>query len=175
MSRRGYLDLTPTELLGRRYAAWGLGLSVLPPLLTSCHTVDYLCQSHWDGNLSPITSLWALSPWTLPIALVMAGGLGMALVGAVLLVRGRHFVSADPLQSAAFGICAVSLLAILAVGGLGYFVCDAISPGFAYSPDGWVMTAWLLPQAVLIAVYLGGAALAVSTALRSPAHAVETA
>jgi len=34
MSKRSYLDLTPTELLARQHVVWGLGLFAIPALLT---------------------------------------------------------------------------------------------------------------------------------------------
>src|SRR5262249_15583274 len=84
MRKRGYLDLTPTELLARRYVVWGVGLFAVPSLLTSCHTLNYLCQARWDGGALSLVTLWAPFPWMLPIALVMFGGLGMCMLGAVL-------------------------------------------------------------------------------------------
>jgi len=166
MARRAYLDLTPAELLARRYVVWGLGLFAMPPLLTSCHFGDYLCQAHWGGDVSPLVSLWALFPWLLPIALVMLGGLGMAALGGIVLLPARHSTHAwvDPIQTVAFRTCAGSLLAILLVGGFGYVVCDALSPGFFYSEVPTARTAWLASQAVWIAVYLAGAVLTLSAA-----------
>jgi len=166
MSKRSYLDLTPTELLARQHVVWGLGLFAIPALLTSCHTGHYLCVAHWDGSVSPLISLWALFPWTLPIALAMAGGLGMAGLGVILLISGKYVPGADPLQTAAFRTCVGSLLAILVIGGFGYFICNAIHPGFLYAPNAGVKNAWLLPQALLLVVYLTGAALTLSATRR---------
>src|SRR5262245_46295015 len=89
MNSRDYLDLTPTELTARRYVAWGSCLRALPRLRTLCHVGHYLCQARWDGDVSPLIALWAVFPWMLPVALVALGGLGMAMLGGVLLLRER--------------------------------------------------------------------------------------
>jgi hypothetical protein len=83
--RRGYLDLTPAALLGRRYIVWGLSLAATTPLLTFCHVGNYLCQANWHGEISPLLALWPLFPWMLPIALAALGGLGTCLTGGVML------------------------------------------------------------------------------------------
>jgi hypothetical protein len=51
----------------------------------------------------------------------------------------------------------VGLLGVFAVGYPGYFVFDAIWPGYYYSPIATGKNAWLLAQAFFIAVYLAGA------------------
>src|SRR5262245_48753113 len=149
MTARTYLDLKPMELLGRRYVLWGFSLSAAPPLLTSCHFGDYLCQARWDGDVSPVVSAWALFPWLVPIALSVLGGLGMAVLGGILLLSGRHATrcAIDPVPTAAFRICAGSLIAILLIGGLGYVAYDAISPGFYYAAAAAERKAWLISQA----------------------------
>jgi len=96
----------------------------------------------------------------------MAGGLGMAGLGVILLIRGKCLPGVDPLQTAAFRACVGSLLAILVIGSFGYFVCNAIHLSFVYAPNAVVKNAWLLPQAFLIVVYLTGAALNLSATRR---------
>ena len=167
MSRRGYLDLTPMELLGRQYVVWGLGLFTLPPLLTSCHTAHYLCQAHGAGDVSPIVSLWVIFPWTLPIMLVMLAGLGMSFAGGALLLSGRHLSGLDRIETIAFRTCVGTVLAILFVGGFGYFLCDVVSPGFYYASATAVKSAWLASQALLTGVYLGTLALTFGAAWRA--------
>src|SRR5262249_29383009 len=117
MRRRGYLDLTPTEFLARRYVVWGGGLFAMPSLPTSCHTLNDLCQARWDRGALSLVTLWALFPWMLPIALVMFGGLGMCMLGGVLfLSAGQSGGALYTVQTAAFRMCVGSLLAILLLG-----------------------------------------------------------
>ena len=54
-----------------------------------------------------------------------------------------------------FGVLA--LLGVFAVGYPGYFVFDAIRPGYCYSPITVGKNAWLLGQALFIAIYFAGA------------------
>jgi hypothetical protein len=163
MSKRTYLDITPTELLGRQHITWGLALFLLPSLLTSCHTASNLCLTRWDGSVSPLISLWALFPWMLPIALVMAGGLGMVIIGGVLLDKGRRLQSVDLLRAAAFRTSVGSLLATLVIGAFGYFALDQISPGFLYARSAGVKNAWLILQSVPPVIYLIASVLTLGT------------
>ena len=84
MRRRGYLDLTPTELRARRVVFAGLTLFVLPPLLTLCHLHQFVCQATWDSGLTSFVVLAPLFPWVAGVALLMLGGLITALLGGVL-------------------------------------------------------------------------------------------
>jgi hypothetical protein len=158
MPGRKYIDLTPKELLARQFIVWGLGFSFLPPLLTSCHFGNYLCQTSWHGDVSPLVTLWSLFPWMLPVAVAAVGGLGLVALGAMLLAISDTAV--EPLQSVAFQLCAGGLFAILLVGGFGYFIWDAALPGFYRAEAASARNAWLLSQAVFLGVYVTGAALA---------------
>jgi len=62
--------------------------------------------------------------------------------------------------SAALWLCVLGLLGVFAVGYPGYFVFDAIWPGYYYSPIAVAKNAWLLGQALFMAVYLLGMMLA---------------
>ena len=95
MSRCNYIDLTPKELLARRYIVWGLGFLFLPSLLTSCHFGDYLCRASWRGGVSLFVTLVSVFPWMIPVAVAAAGGFGLTALGAVLLA------AADPAKAAA--------------------------------------------------------------------------
>jgi hypothetical protein len=57
----------------------------------------------------------------------------------------------------ALPLCVIGLLGVFAVGYPGYFVFDAIWPGYYYSPIAAGKNAWLLAQAFFIAVYFAGA------------------
>ena len=59
------------------------------------------------------------------------------------------------------------LLGVFAVGYPGYFVFDAIWPGYYYSPVAAGKNAWLLGQALFIVAYFAGAILAFNTVRRA--------
>jgi len=164
MPGRKYVDLRPRELLARQHIVWGLGLSFVPPLLTSCHFGNYLCQTSWHGDASPLLTMWSLFPWMMPVAVAAVGGLGLIALGAMLLAISDTAV--EPLQSVAFRLCAGSLFAILLVGGFGYFIWEAALPGFYHAQAASARNAWLLSQAVFLGVFVIGAALAFIGACR---------
>ena len=73
--------------------------------------------------------------------------------------RASQETSAVAESSAALWLCVIGLLGVFAVGYPGYFVFDAIWPGYYYSPCTVGKNAWLLGQALFIAVYFAGALL----------------
>jgi len=73
----------------------------------------------------------------------------------------------DEANSAALTLCIVGLLGVFAVGYPGYFVFDAIWPSFYYSPVAVGKNAWLLAQALFIAVYFAGTIFAFNTVRRA--------
>ena len=169
MSRRSYIDLTPNELLARRYIVWGLAFLFLPSLLTSCHFGDYLCRASWHGGVSLLVTLWSMFPWMIPVAVAAAGGFGLTALGAVLLAAADPAKAADePLHAVAFWICIGSLFAILAVGGFGYLLFEAISPGFYYARSETMRLVWLTVQLFFVSLYLIGVLLTLSPVVRHP-------
>jgi hypothetical protein len=64
-------------------------------------------------------------------------------------------------------LCIVGLLGIFAVGYAGYFVFDAIWPSFYYAPIAEGKNAWLLSQAVCVALYLAGVIMMFNTERRA--------
>lgn len=107
-------------------------------------------------------SLWWACPWTLSVAAVQAGGLGMVALG--LAQMSASYVSCHPSTSnrPALILCIFGLLGVFAVGYPGYFFFDAIWPGFYYSPVAVGKNAWLLGQALFIAFYFVGTILMTS-------------
>ena len=103
-------------------------------------------------------TLWWACPWTLSVAAVQAGGLGMVALGVTRMVTARLVPNAfkAPESSAALLLCIAGLLGVFAVGYAGYFVFDAIWPSFYYSPIILAKNEWLLRQAFFIAVYFTG-------------------
>jgi len=147
--------------VGAQFAKWGLGLFIFGVFLTFGIVAHYCAGSRWPNGalfMQNITLWWAC-PWTLSVASVQAGGLGMVALGLSRLMAGRVSPddSASPENSIALPLCIVGLLGVFAVGYPGYFVFDAIWPSFYYSPITVGKNAWLLGQALFIAVYFTGA------------------
>ena len=146
--------------LGARFAKWGLGLFIFGVFLTFGIIAHYCAGSRWPNGvlfMQNITLWWA-RPWTLSVAAVQAGGLGMVALGLTRLLAGRLSAndSSGADSHAALRLCIVGLLGVFAIGYPGYFVFDAIWPSFYYSPIAVGKNAWLLGQAFFIAVYFAG-------------------
>lgn len=91
------------------------------------------------------------------MAAVQAGGLGMVAVGVARLAAARVSPS-DQAEQGATGLwlCIAGLLGVFAVGYPGYFAFDAVWPSFYYSPVAAGKNAWLLGQALFMAIYFAG-------------------
>jgi hypothetical protein len=146
--------------LGMQFTKWGLGLFIFGVFLSFGIIAHYCAGSRWPNGvlfMQNITLWWAC-PWTLSVAAVQAGGLGMVALGLSRMMAGRVSPSnsLNPENSIALGLCIVGLLGVFAVGYPGYFVFDAMWPSFYYSPIPVDKNAWLLGQAFFIAVYFAG-------------------
>jgi hypothetical protein len=146
--------------LGAQFTKWGLGLFIFGVFLTFGIIAHYCSGSRWPNGalfMQNITLWWAC-PWTLSVAAVQAGGLGMVALGLTRLLAAHLWQNqqADTDSSSALFLCVVGLLGVFAVGYPGYFVFDAIWPSFYYSPIAVGKNAWLLGQAFFIAVYFVG-------------------
>ncbi|MHB0771639.1 hypothetical protein [Bradyrhizobium sp. 5.13L] len=147
-------------MLGRRFAKWGLGFFVFGLFLTFGVIGHYCVGASADvGELfSRNVTLWWACPWTLSVAIVQGGGLGMVALGLTLLAAGEAVSTGDG-RSLALQLCIVGLLGVFAVGYPGYFVFNLIWPNFYYQPDLAGKNAWLLGQTFFFAVYFTGALL----------------
>jgi hypothetical protein len=162
--------------MGARFAKWGLGLFVFGIFLTLGIIAHYCVGSRWPNGeifMQNITLWWAC-PWTLSVAAVQAGGLGMVALGLTRMLAAS--VSHDPgaQNSAALTLCIAGLLGVFAVGYPGYFVFDAIWPSFYYSPVMSAKNLWLLGQAFFIALYFTGMMLALNDARHALAQFATT-
>src|SRR5262245_99589 len=146
---------------GTRFAKWGLGLFIFGVFLTLGIIAHYCAGARWPtGDLFKANiTLWWACPWTLSVAAVQAGGLGMVALGLTRLLAARLSPSDVPqaAEPRALWLCIIGLLGVFAVGYPGYFVYDAIWPSFFYSPIAKGKNVWLLSQAFFIAVYFAGA------------------
>jgi hypothetical protein len=147
--------------LGVRFAKWGLGLFIFGVFLTFGIIAHYCAGSRWPNGalfMQNITLWWAC-PWTLSVAAVQAGGLGMVALGLTQISAARILSHRTKHGSNALWLCIVGLFGVFAVGYPGYFVFDAIWPSFYYSPVPAGKNLWLLSQAFFIGVYFVGAVL----------------
>ena len=153
-------------VIGARFAKWGLGLFVFGVFLTFGIIGHYCSGARWPTGEEFIRNmtLWWACPWTLSVAAVQAGGLGMVAIGLTRTVAARVSPRDPGVEgTTALWLCIVGLLGVFAVGYPGYFVFDAIWPAFFYSPVAAGKNAWLLGQAFFIAVYFAGAVLMFNT------------
>jgi hypothetical protein len=153
--------------LGARFTKWGLGLFLFGVFLSFGVIGHYCTGSRWNNGtvfMQNITLWWAC-PWTLSVAVVQAGGLGMVALGLAHIVARRASTrpATDEMNTSPVTLCIVGLLGVFAVGYPSYFVFDAIWPSFYYSPIAAGKNAWLLSQAFFIGVYLVGAVLMFNT------------
>jgi hypothetical protein len=170
-SRRSETDTGRTPMnVGARFAKWGLGLFIFGVFLTFGIIAHYCAGSRWPNGalFMQNISLWWACPWTLSVAAVQAGGLGMVAIGLTLMLAARVSSTHPSVEgSAALWLCIVGLLGVFAVDYPGYFVFDAIWPSFYYSPVAAGKNAWLLGQAFFIALYFAGTILAFNTVRRA--------
>ncbi|TIN48122.1 MAG: hypothetical protein E5Y32_05500 [Mesorhizobium sp.] len=155
--------------IGARFAKWGLGLFLFGVFLTFGIVAHYCVGARWPTGemfMQNITLWWAC-PWPLSVAAVQAGGLGMVAMGLTGWWRGSPQKNAGAEGSAALWFCVIGLLGVFAVGYPGYIVFDAVWPGYYYSPIKAGKNAWLLGQALFIAIFFSGALLMVGKVWRS--------
>src|SRR5262245_32857938 len=148
----------------------GLGLFIFGVFLTFGIIGHYCGGARWPTGeqfLKNIT-LWYACPWTLSVAAVQAGGLGMVALGLAQIVAVRATPrDAEGGSALPLWLCVIGLLGVFAVGYPGYFVFDAIWPSFYYSPVAGGKNAWLLWQAFFIAVYFVGTVMMFNTVRRA--------
>jgi hypothetical protein len=162
--------------LGARFAQWGLGLFVFGLFLTFGIIGHYCVGASADAGelFKRNVTLWWACPWTLSVAIVQGGGLGMVALGLTLLVadRAARDEGGSPL---ALKLCIVGLLGVFAVGYPGYFVFNSIWPNFYYMPNIAGKNVWLLGQTFFFAIYFTGAVLAFYDARKTLTRVAVTA
>jgi hypothetical protein len=133
-----------------QFIKWGLGLFIFGVFVSLGPIGHYCMGARWplgEEFLKNIT-LWWGCPWTLAVAALQIGGLGMVALGLARLFAARLSTNdlARPMTPIALLLCVVGLLGVFVVGYPGYFVFDAIWPSFYYSPVVVGKNAWLLPR-----------------------------
>lgn len=153
--------------VGARFAKWGLGFFVFGVFLTFGVIGHYCVGASADAGelFRRNVTLWWACPWTLSVAVVQGGGLGMVALGLTLLVARRE--TDDTEGALALTLCSLGLLGVFAIGYPGYFVFNSIWPNFYYVPDITGKNVWLLGQAFFFAIYFVGIVLAFNTVRRA--------
>jgi hypothetical protein len=151
---------------GAKFAKWGLGFFVFGVFLTFGVIGHYCVGASADtGELfRRNVTLWWACPWTLSVAIVQGGGLGMVALGLSRLVAGR---AGEVEGSLPLSLCILGLLGVFAIGYPGYFVFNSIWPDFYYRYDPVGKNAWLLGQALFFAIYFAGIVLAFNSVRRA--------
>ena len=154
---------------GARFAKWGLGLFIFGVFLTFGIVAHYCAGARWPTGqvFMQNISLWWACPWTLSVAAVQAGGLGMVALGLTKMLAARVAPRGGTESATALCFCIIGLIGVFLVGYPGYFVFDAIWPSFYYSPIAMGKNAWLLGQAFFIAIYFTGTILAFNIVRRA--------
>lgn len=150
--------------LGARFAKWGIGFFLFGVFLSFGIVAHYCVGARWPTGALFVqnVTLWWACPWTLSVAVVQAGGLGMVAIGLTQLAAARLGGVREP-SPLALPLCIVGLLGVFAVGYPGYFVFDAIWPSYYYSPIALAKDLWLIGQAAFLALYLAGTILMFNT------------
>src|SRR5262245_66374699 len=110
--------------LGARFTKWGLGLFIFGVFLVFGIIGHYCSGARWPTGeqfLKNVT-LWYACPWTLSVAAIQAGGLGMVALGGARLLASR-FVPDDPVgeaEATARMVCMAGLIGALLAGYPGY-------------------------------------------------------
>ena len=112
--------------LGARFTKWGLGLFIFGVFLVFGIIGHYCSGARYPTGqvfLQNIT-LWYACPWTLSVASVQAGGLGMVALGLAHIAASRAVASRaaghDTSNASSLWLCVVGLLGVFAVGYPGY-------------------------------------------------------
>jgi hypothetical protein len=146
-----------------RFVKWGLGLFTFGVFASFGIIAHYCVGARWPTGelfMQNITLWWAC-PWTLAVASVQIGGLGMVAIGLTRIVLARVSPQRDGVSDdLAFWLCAIGLIGVFLVGYPGYFAFDAVWPAFFYSSTAVGKNTWLLSQAFFVAVYFAGVVLA---------------
>jgi len=100
--------------LGARFTKWGLGLFIFGVFLVFGIIGHYCSGARWPTGevfLKNIT-LWYACPWTLSVAAVQAGGLGMVALGLAHITAARASSRTYEASTSALWLCVVGLLGV---------------------------------------------------------------
>jgi hypothetical protein len=159
MAKSG-VRIDETTILGVRFIRWGLGLFIFGLVFGFGLLGYYFHGTIESGILSGNEARWLNYPWTLATYILQVGGLGMVAIGAIYWLLPGDKLELESVDYTALWLCIVGLIAIFLTSYVGYFVANAIWPSFFYKPVIRGMNAWIVSQAVSVALYLCGVVLA---------------
>lgn len=163
-----------------KFMKWGITFFIFGLLLGFGVLFHYLTGSKWDTSQSFLRNmtLWFGSPLSLSVAYLQLGGLGMAAIGAAKLLISHVCynpsanVTTTPNMNldtthrkkgmGALVLCNVGMMALFLTGYLGYFIIDAMWPGFYYGPIVQGKNVWLILQGLSLVCYFVGILVAFS-------------
>ncbi len=103
-------------------------------------------------------SLWWGSPLLFSSGFIQIGGLGMAVLGFIYLKTARLFPNfhVEEKDKVALSLTLIGLIALFLTGFIGYFIVDAMYPGFYYTPIDEGKNLWLILQGISCLLYVAG-------------------
>jgi hypothetical protein len=159
------VTIDETTILGVRFIRWGLGLFIFGLIfgfgLLGYSLLGYYFHGTIESRMFPENDArWLNYPWTLATYILQVGGLGMVAIGAVYWLLPGDKLELESADHTALWLCIVGLIATFLTNYVGYFVANAIWPSFFYKPVTQGMNAWIVSQAVSVAIYSCGVVLA---------------
>jgi hypothetical protein len=172
-------------LCGYKFLKWGLGFFIFGLIFGFAVLIHYLIGSDYETGsvfLRNIT-LWFGSPLSLSVSYLQIGGLAMAILGVAKLMAWHCYsdasccnttnttgsacsthtsgttygtVDTTTKRSGGLTLCILGLSLLFITGFIGYFVIDAMRPGFYYAPLEQPKNLWLILQGISLLLFLFG-------------------
>ncbi len=160
----------PHWICGVKFMKWGLGFFLFGILVGFGVFIHYLAGSRWNNSNAFLTNitLWFGSPLTLSVSYLQIGGLGMTAIGGIKLLVSRLWQETESTTNTctmstykthghgSLILCVAGLIALFITGYIGYFIINAIWPGFYYAPIEAGKNLWLILQGLSILCYFIG-------------------
>jgi hypothetical protein len=154
------VTIDDTTILGVRFVRWGLGFFIFGLIFGFGLLGYYFHGTIESAMLKEGGAQWLNYPWTFGTYVLQVGGLGMVAIGAVYWLLPGDKLETESMDHTALWLCIAGLVATFLTSYVGYFVANAIWPSFFYESLTQGMNAWIMSQAVSVALYLFGVVLA---------------
>lgn len=152
---------------GAKFVKWGLGWFIFGMFFGLGVLIHYLVGSTWNTTatfLSNVT-LWFGSPLAYSAGFIQAAGIAMTAIGAAFLALAGCCTSKTTTngccdsscclshKSTSLTACNLGLILLFITGYIGYFIIDAIWPGFYYTPIAAGKNLWLILQGLSVLIF----------------------
>src|SRR5262245_23989420 len=154
------ITVDETTVLGVRFIRWGMGLFIFGLIFGFGLLGYYFHGTIESGILSGSEARWLNYPWTLATYILQIGGIGMVAIGGFYWLRSGDNLELESMGYTALWLSIAGLIVTFLTSYVGYFIANAIWPSFCYKPITQGMNAWIVSQAVSVALYLCGVVLA---------------